>query len=466
MLTKFNENNHCTTFIKSLVTSCCLPIFDCLQDGDRIIEDCCYIYKGRLIYCLVGGILDRRLNDLAPGRAYVNKDNSTFKVLDDIGFGKYYINVTRKETCPNSYYDYDTHRLFGKWLRMLRSYTDIDLMHLYNCFDGTYLDDVSLGNTKDEYYLNLFGLSTAKVLWVPIKYNTQYTIYVDSKKPVKMCPAFRNNAGMIKIQVKKNNTAKSIFNEEYDKTHYEYFYPDREDKEACERWDRHTNYGETKPFSPVSDTRLSDLQFKKPFVWKGIECKNKELYELQNYLGLIIQLDRNNTSSVVVLEGDRTRDTRTVFNAQDTAWLDEQEEETVDAKMDGAPDHIDIVKKRKGARYLLDKLTKKEFNKLFTSPKQLTLINDNNTYAFNNKVIEYIVHHVITNMETIEGNIGRVQKYLPNDYEYEDIWDDRLRIDVYGKYMSDLSAFKPDTDGFIDADVEKYLNEYKDKVMN
>lgn len=463
MLTKFNENNHCTTFIKSLVTSCCLPIFDCLQDGDRIIEDCYYIYKGRLIYCLVGGILDRRLNDLVPGRAYVNKDNSTFKVIDDIDFGKYYTNVTRKETCPNSYYDADTHRLFGKWLRMLRSYTDIDLMNLYNCFDGTYLDDVSINSDK-EYYLNMYGLSTAKVLWVPIKYNTKYTIYVDSKKPVKMCPAFRNNAGMIKIQVKKNNTAKSIFNADYDKTHWEIPYPDKEAQAANSEMFPHTNYAGK--FDPVSSNRLSDLQFKKPFVWEGIECSSKDLYELQNYLGLIIQLDRNNQSSVVVLEGDRSQDTITVFNAQNNAWLDEELDNLVDVDYPGAPENSSIVMKRRGVKYLLDKLTKKEFNKLFTSPKQLTLINDNNTYAFNNKVVEYIVHHVITNMETIEQNIGRVQQYLPNDYEYEDIWDDRLRVDVYGKLMSNFEVFRMDVNGFIDSDVERFLNENKDKVMN
>lgn len=462
MLTKFNENNHCTTFIKSLVTSCCLPIFDCVQDGDRIIDDCRYIYHGRLIHCLVGGILDRRLNDLVPGRAYVNQDNSTFKVLDDIDFGSYHINVTRKETCPNSYYDADTHRLLGKWLRMLRSYTNIDLMHLYNCFDGTYLDDVSIGNTSDEYYLNLFGLSTAKVLWVPIKYNTKYTIYVDSKKPVKMCPAFRNNAGMIKIAVKKDNTAKSMFDSKYDKTHYIYYYPDREDPRAEEK-DEHTNYKDK--FLPVKDSKLSDLQFKKPYVWDGIKCETKDLYELQNYLGLIIQLDRNNTSSVVVLEGDMSQDTRTIFNAQNISWLMESEDEENNYDFPGSPNNKNIVTKKKGVKYILDKLTAKDFNRLFTSPKQLTLINDNNTYAFNNKIVEYIVHHVITNMETISQNIGRIQQYLPNDYEYEDIWDDRLRIDVYGKYMSDLEAFKPDAIGFIDSDVERYLNDLKDKVM-
>ena len=69
-------------------------------------------------------------------------------------------------------------------------------------------------------------------------------------------------------------------------------------------------------------------------------------------------------------------------------------------------------------------------------------------------------------METIEQNIGRVQQYLPNDYEYEDIWSDRLRIDVYGKFMSDLEYFRLDVNGFIDSDVERYLNDRKEGVMN
>lgn len=459
MLTKFNENNQCTTFIKSLVTSCCLPIYDCVQDGDLIIDECLYIYHGYLIKCVVGGTLDRRMNDLKPGKAYVNRDSSTFLCLKHIDFGKYYTNVTRKETCPNSYYDYDTHRLFGKWLRMLRSYTDIDLFHLYNCFDGTYLEDVSIGS--GEYYLNMFGLSTAKVLWVPIKYNTKYTIYVDSKKPVKLCPAFRNNAGMIKIQMKKNNTAKSMYNEEYDQTHFIWMNPDREDIENHP--DIHTNYADK--FKPVNFSLTSDLQFKKPFVWDGVSCDTKELYELQNYLGLIIQLDRNNTSSVVVLEGDRSQDTPTIFNSQNLAWMDKDPEEKI---VTNPPEKSNarLPERKKGVKYLLDQLDKKDFNKLFTSPKQLTLINDNQTYAFNNKIVEYIVHHVITNMETIEGNIGRVQKYLPNLNEIEDVWDDRLRVDVYGKMMADFGYTRFDVDGFIDSDVERFLNDKKDEVMN
>lgn len=434
MLVKFNENNQSTTFIKSLVTAMPLPIVDCVQDGDLIIEDCTYIYHGKLIKCTVGGVLDRRLNDLAPGKSYVNRDQSRFLVLDDIDFGSYHINVTRKETCPNSYYDYDTHRLLGKYLRMVRSYHKIDLMPYYNVFDGSILDDIYIENITDEYPIRLANSSSSKVLWVPIKYNTGYTIYVDSNKPVKACPIFRNVAGPFRLKVRRNLLAKSLYDETYDETHG-------------------TDYaGKFNPFI------LNDVQFRKPFYWEGIKCDTKDLYEMQNYLGLIIQLDRNNNSSVVVLEGDRRDERRIVFNSQNEAWLDEKEEE--DKPIDPRP----IIKKR-GVKFIIDDLTPQQFNDLFRTRKQLTLLNDKNTYAFNDQIIPYILHHVITNMETIEQNIGRVQDYIPNRFEYYDIWSDRIRIDTFNKYMSDFDVARFDQNGFIDADVEKFLLDNKDWLM-
>ncbi len=445
MLVKFNDNNLSTTFVKSVVTATPLPIYDCIQDGDFIIEGCYYIYHGYLIRCTVSGTLDRRLNDLQPGEAYVNTDNSTFLVLDSIAFGEYKQNVTRKETCPNSYYDNDTHRLLGKYLRMMRSYFGIDLMSMYNVYDGTVIEDMYINSNK-EYYLTLAKPPVSKVLWVPIKYNTKYTIYVDSSKPVKICPAFRNNFGIINhIRSRRDNTAKSVFDAGYDSVHYKWY--------ISEDLNEHTDYAGR--FDPI---KISDIQFKKPYVWDGVKCDTKDLYDLQNYLGLIIQLDRNNTSSVVVLEGDTSHESRMIFNAQNISWLDIQKEEHI-------PIHERVPRKDRGVQYILDALTQKEFNSLFRTPKQLTLINDRNTYAFNEKIISFFVHHVITNMEMIEGNIGAVQEIIPNRNTYEDIWDDRIRVDVYNKFLSNYDVTRFDVTGYIDAEVERYLNNNKVGIM-
>lgn len=444
MLVKFFENNQSTTFIKSIVTATPLPIYDCIQDGDQIIEGCCYIYKGKLISCTVSGILDRRLNDLSPGNSYVNRDNSRFIVLDDIDFGSYHDNISRKETCPNSYYDYDTHRLFGKYLRMIRSYHGIDLMPLYNVYDGSIIEDVYINGNKD-YPLTLAKSPSSKILWVPIKFNTGYTIYVDSKKPVKACAIFKDSGGLLNINYRRNFVARSSLSEEYC---INKFYPEESERAKAKEFSN-----SFKPFS------LNDIQFRKPVYWPGIKCDIKEIYEFQNYLGLIIQLDRRNSSSVVVLEGDRRNESRLVFNSQNESWMDAKEMET-NPKADLRP-----ISKKRGAKFIIDSLTTQEFNNLFRSPKQITLINDRNTYAFNDEIIPYLVHHVITNMETIEQNIGRIQEYLPNIHEYEDIWNDRLRIDLFNKMMADFSYKRYDTNGFIDARAEKFLLDNKDWIM-
>lgn len=458
MLVKFFENNQSTTFIKSIVTATPLPIYDCIQDGDFIISGCTYIYKGKLIKCAVSGILDRRLNDLEPGRSYINRDSSRFIVLDDIDFGSYHDNVTRKETCPNSYYDFDTHRLFGKYLRMIRSYHGIDLMPLYNVYDGSIIDDIYITGNKDYPYM-LAKSKSSKILWVPIKFNTGYTIYIDSSKPVKASVMFRASSGPINLKYKPNFEAKSVFDEEYYDTHFSLtakIKDESEKRQADVSYDNKRRKEFAKSFKPFN---LNNVQFRKPFYWPGIKCDIKEIYEYQNYLGLIIQVDRRNVSSVVVLEGDRRDETRIVFNSQNEAWLDKE----IDEK------HKDIdprpVSKKRGVKFILDDLTQQEFNNLFRLPKQITLINDKTTYAFNDEIIPYLLHHVITNMETIEGNIARVQEYLPNIHEYEDVWNDRLRIDMFNKIMSDFNTKRFDINGFIDARAEKFLLENKDWLM-
>ena len=147
-----------------------------------------------------------------------------------------------------------------------------------------------------------------------------------------------------------------------------------------------------------------------------------------------------------------------IFNAQNISWLDAQKEERI-------PIHERVPRKARGVQYILDALTKQEFNDLFRTPKQLTLINDRNTYAFNEKIIAFLVHHVITNMEMIEGNIGAIQEIVPNRNTYEDVWDDRIRVDVYNKFLSNYDVTRFDVTGFIDAEVERYLNDNKAGIM-
>lgn len=64
-----------------------------------------------------------------------NGDGSlTRKITYD--YGKKYLNLTSNLEINNMVYDRETHRYLGKYLRFLRDQKHIDLMSMYNCFDG------------------------------------------------------------------------------------------------------------------------------------------------------------------------------------------------------------------------------------------------------------------------------------------------------------------------------------------
>lgn len=64
-----------------------------------------------------------------------NSDGSlTRKITYD--YGKKYLNLTSNLEINNMVYDRETHRYLGKYLRFLRDQKHVDLMSMYNCFDG------------------------------------------------------------------------------------------------------------------------------------------------------------------------------------------------------------------------------------------------------------------------------------------------------------------------------------------
>ena len=73
----------------------------------------------------------------------------------------------------------------------------------------------------------------------------------------------------------------------------------------------------------------------------------------------------------------------------------------------------------------------------------------------NDKILEYLVHNVITHNESIESNIEYAQSYLGSQQYIPDIWSDRLRVETYNKYYNSTDKF--DINGFLDHDVEKYF---------
>ena len=177
---------------------------------------------------------------------------------------------------------------------------------------------------------------------------------------------------------------------------------------------------------------LNNLTFKNPILY---ELENKisstegfyQRYEKDLYL--LIQVPNNNYSSLVVLEGDFTNSNNNVEKV------------------------INVEE--------LDKLSTKQINELFISNLSLLQLNDNNTYPFADRLIEYLLLNAITHMDEIGKNVEMVQKYANNfDINAEfipGVWTNYLRYVIYLNYSRDIKSKHLDINGFVDKDVEKFL---------
>lgn len=176
-------------------------------------------------------------------------------------------------------------------------------------------------------------------------------------------------------------------------------------------------------------------QFNIPFTFSvstADKAEAKFLEQNEHCLNLAIQLPIKNTSSIVVLEGD--------FTAASANKV------------------IDT--------YYVNRLSDKEIDNIFISGLSLLRLNDQNSYAFSDRLVEYLVKNVIDSGEDIDGNITAAQRalnLLDSPDIYSGVWDNRIRYDAFQVYKAlypkDAGLEFIDINGFIDKDIEKILNQ-------
>ena len=428
MFQKFSTNTLMSGFIKNLLSTQEIPLLDSVFTGDTLIEGCTYLYKRYIIRCVESGRLDILETDILypsdivyPSVFIFPKTGmkiARFKVIDyfdENTHHKYTYNY--HSTCNE--YDSQTHLHLGNYLRFIKGYYELDLMPFYNCFTNEYAEDISLNylpatttrkyikpsdvlkcgtETKVEEGLYVGGVeliltntnesstdklnSDFKVLSVPIKFNKSYTIAIECATPVQMRAVVMNKSGMILTQDGKTftddlNTSSIVYN---------------------------------------------SLSFNSPVQYR-VETFDKLMYSQERNLKLLIQLPVNNTSSIVILEGDYTKN--------------------------------DMIK--------TDKNQVRKYPEII-NPALLTL-NNQRTYAFSNRLIEYLLLNVVTPSESISGNIKRFQEALANQdsiYFKEDknpgIWNNSMRaatMRLVKKYHKEYLL--KDQDGYLNRDLENML---------
>lgn len=321
-----------------------------------------------------------------------------FKIVDTYLSKNMKPNITQTSVSTESFYGPETHHMLGEYLRFLKNVKGIDLMSQYNCFGQNVVRNLSI-NPKNENIVSEIDSGNFKVLLVPIKFNCNYTIAIDSKFKVSMHPVFYREGNLLK-----------------DKRNQYYLYQD-----LLSHLKNVTN----------QDSLLlvhNTMEFNNPIVY-NIRNFDKNLVQYEKYLYLAIQINSTNDSSIVVLEGDyRNNKARVVSDVS--------------------------VLTKPGA-------TIERLSDAMSSNLSLLSENDHKQHPFTDMLVEYLCGNTIDSRELLTKNVERVVEKLGNfHYGYEGQWTDYLRFVLYNRmhdYEEDSLQHFDDVLGYVDSNTENVL---------
>lgn len=366
----------------------------------------CHVYK-------------EEFKDLYNEKTLYIKDNFIYrgdKIVDNYKLDDKIVYITDNLSITSNIYDTQTHKYLGDYLRFIRDYTGLDLMSMYNCFTNECplnIDIEGFESDDDNY----------QVFILPIKFNKTYTIGLDCFSEVVLKPCFYNDKDLVEDAITKsfNDNLKMI--------------------------------------------SKSGTRFYHPFTYESPKATSADILNKENVLRLLIKIPCNCKSSIVVLEGDYTRNCDLCINKTDTT------EEQVLASTLG--DLISYCPE--------DDLTKENKINYFINKSQLFYLNTGKNYLLADRLIEYLSRAVIDSNEVIYDNIRLVQKeisrkdfvetYMDGEKYYPvhtGTWNDNIRTSLYNyiyKCVNTPNRYKIvntyfDMLGYYDKDVESTLYHY------
>ena len=418
---QFYTNTIESKFIKDLIATTPLPTIDTLYKGKWIVPGCYYITDCNVV----------RANYIAEESTEAfqfDPDNfsSQLTIISPYKFDSSYPGFTSTYSSINDGYDSKTHYYLGNYLRCIRDLHDINLMPFYNCYNGEYVTDI---------FINTSTTTTKAV----DDSGNETEVTTINHNIIQSDPNVRGKK-VISIPVKFGET-------------YSIFIDCSTDVEIMCGF-----YGNKGYISPTqtpaaeikTENRYASLKytsFRDGFTYTTPKPE-KSTYPYTRFFRMFIQLPLNTESSIVVLEGDYT----TKNTTYGTYTYDEEEKQLT----------IDIS----------DFPTKVKQNQTLLSDLSLTQIAGNVSYAFSDRLIEYLTYNVITSEETITQNILRVQQYASSlinaklnhtepfnmSLSTPDVWDTKLQTYLFNlakesKYIQN----KLDLTGYVDKDVEQVI---------
>lgn len=416
---QFYTNTIESKFIKDLIATTPLPTIDTLYKGKWIVPGCYYITDCNIV----------KANHITDDEAFqFDPDNfsSQLTIISPYKFDSSYPGFTSTYSSINDGYDSKTHYYLGNYLRCIRDLHDINLMPFYNCYNGEYVTDI---------FINTSTTTTKAV----DDSGNETEVTTINHNIIQSDPNVRGKK-VISIPVKFGETY-SIFID--CSTQVEImcgFYGNK----------GYISPTQTPAVEIKTENKYASLRytsFRDGFTYTTPKPE-KSTYPYTRFFRMFIQLPLNTESSIVVLEGDYT----TKNTAYGTYTYNEEEKQLA----------IDIS----------DFPTKVKQNQTLLSDLSLTQIASTVSYAFSDRLIEYLTYNVITGEETITQNISRVQQYASSLINAKlnhtepfnmlsstpDVWDTKLQTYLFNlakesKYIQN----KLDLTGYVDKDVEQVI---------
>ena len=401
MYQKFNSDNIVTKFIKNILNSTNIPMVNVWKPGKPLIKDLFYITDKYIIQAIK--------NDDGTHADIFN--SKYIKIIEPYIWGKQYNGLTTKFVSNNSIYDSNTHYYLGEYLRMVRDLYGIDLMGYYNCWSGVYSDTIRIQNNS--FISNNTTSDGLSTLIVPIKFNTLYTIFINSNVPIKIGTCYYKDDKILSSSSQ------------------EYSFLNSSNIEKLEV--------------------INNCSFYKPYIFKGIPTTTINTEEhsatllLEQYLTMIVQIPNTLLSSILILEGEY-KDINLINNNTHTNALKNQ-------ILNYAEPNLEID------------------DSYYTSALSLTRTFTSDSYAFNDRLLEYLLLNVIDkndqnscNIERVQENVSSNNSYIKNGLKYSrenyitGIWDDNLRKFIYD--LDKTNKFKKlvvDINGYVDKDTEEVI---------
>ena len=439
MYTRFYDDTIVTRFIKYFLANTYTPLVRVWNPGQFTMQDSLYLYQGNILQAKITGVPTSIKRDFDIKKIFI-PDRSYH------GINSTYISNT-------SSYDPVTHRWLGNYLRFLRDYYHVNLMPFYNCFCGEFVSNIDIRkvtgeNSSETFYKVVSGVhdETSKVFIVPVKFGTTYNLALECDTKVEFMYAFYGPKGLIQ-------SPSDALVEDIGSAHY---------------------------------TSIPSCKFTTPYVvpaveWEGVSGYTQNVAQFERYLRLFVKMPVDCNSSIAVIEGDISRNSCVYGKTEEESFTDFSSITGVNTTLLKTCNSKTVEGNLipQATLYFDESTSRQTYSSRpiedCLGPLGLLQWSDGNTYAFSNRLVEYLLLNVIDSQESISGNIERVQErstsfqmsnanlfpYYKGAYT-PGVWDEDLQKYLYALRVSthNIPKGNPNVDfnGFVDKDLESILN--------